>query len=263
MNQVCIGMISGGNPRVETMISILNATALDRMFVEKGMRPSRLLGGTIIKPFGPYLDMGRNSVTADFLDLFEDDYLLFVDDDIIFRYEDIIPLHAALEANPNMNVIGGTYYSSITFGEKPLPVVYTWEVAPKTGQMALSPARDLPINGGILEVGAIGTGFMMIRRSYLNFLAGMDEGHPLKFFRNAVINGAYTGEDMEFCYRLKVHTGKGAYCHTGVQVTHVKNTMMYQGEIHHMAGALPLGYCGGFGEPLQGTIQVPVEPHAG
>jgi len=261
MTTIGIGIICGGEMRVETTISIFNTTALDRALTEQGLRSSRLLGCLIVKPWGPYLDMGRNAIVRDFLDLFEDDYLLFIDSDIVFTFPDIARIHAELDAHPEFNVLAGVYYSPISIGEKPLPVVYTWESAAKSGQMVLSADRNLATDGNIYEKDAVGTGFMAIRRSYLKELdEDPGDDHPLKFFRNAVINGAYHGEDLEFCHRLKVRTGHGPYVHTGIQVTHIKSAMMYQGDTHHMSGAIPLGFVQGFGEPLQATFQVPEPP---
>lgn len=99
MVKFCIGNINPGNVSSTYMSSILN------MMGDKSRPEHQMVAYLAKNDAGPYLDVARNYVVAQFMAQ-DADYLLFVDSDIEFRPGDV---HALLDRAERTNraVVGG------------------------------------------------------------------------------------------------------------------------------------------------------------
>lgn len=187
---------------------------------------------------GPYLDRGRNRVTAHCRSLREKsepgdpeqwDYMLWVDSDIEFGHTHVDTLFAPT-LHPDFDpvaypVISGVYHNPFDDGEDSTdnigPVVYEWclrrfdempeEDEPIWAFKRLSRARLAglpPVNefwnpdGHVAEIGAAGCGFLAVHHSILDLMADT-YAMPLPYFDEPVINTVHLGEDLAFCYRVR------------------------------------------------------------
>lgn len=158
------------------------------------------------------VNRARNSCAAKFL-TGDATHLMFVDADIQFRAEDIVKLVAH-----NKDIVGGIY------PQKTLP--------PK---MVVNTLDNGKREGDLVEVGTMGTGFMMIKR--VVFEAMIDQGahkytdaiglsneennNQYDFFNCTIDSqGRYLTEDWSFCRRWR-ELGGQIWADTTISLAHV------------------------------------------
>jgi hypothetical protein len=158
------------------------------------------------------VNRARNSCAAKFL-TGDATHLMFVDADIQFRAEDIVKLVAH-----NKDIVGGIY------PQKTLP--------PK---MVVNTLDNGKREGDLVEVGTMGTGFMMIKR--VVFEAMIDQGahkytdaiglsneennNQYDFFNCTIDSqGRYLTEDWSFCRRWR-QLGGQIWADTTISLAHV------------------------------------------
>lgn len=158
------------------------------------------------------VNRARNSCAAKFL-AGDATHLMFVDADIQFRAEDIVKLVAH-----DRDIVGGIY------PQKTLP--------PK---MVVNTLKNGKREGDLVEVGTMGTGFMMIKR--VVFEAMIDQGaqkytdaiglsdaennHQYDFFNCTIDSqGRYLTEDWSFCRRWR-ELGGTIWADTSIPLVHV------------------------------------------
>lgn len=158
------------------------------------------------------VNRARNSCAAKFL-TGDATHLMFVDADIQFRAEDIVKLVAH-----NKDIVGGIY------PQKTLP--------PK---MVVNTLDNGKREGDLVEVGTMGTGFMMIKR--VVFEAMIDQGahkytdaiglsneensNQYDFFNCTIDSqGRYLTEDWSFCRRWR-ELGGQIWADTTIALAHV------------------------------------------
>jgi len=158
------------------------------------------------------VNRARNSCAAKFL-AGDATHLMFVDADIQFRAEDIVKLVAH-----DKDIVGGIY------PQKTLP--------PKMVVNTLDNGRR---EGDLVEVGTLGTGFMLIKRTVFTQmieagaqkytdaigLSSVENDHQFDFF-NCMIDsqGRYLTEDWSFCRRWR-ELGGQIWADTAVALAHV------------------------------------------
>lgn len=187
-----------------------------------------------LHPGPPYLDSNRNMVVCKFYET-DDDKLLFVDSDQAWETDDITTLATICDAD-NYPIVGGVYYNNYATGLS--PVIYEWEYDEEEfKQEILVPVGkdkwDKVVansDNALIEVAAIGTGFMMIHRSVLDLMRHAYSS-PTPWFAELVIPGAdfdpetsnprLYGEDLTFCCRAKA-LGIPIFAHSDVSITHYK-----------------------------------------
>jgi len=158
------------------------------------------------------VNRARNSCAAKFL-TGDATHLMFVDADIQFRAEDIVKL-----VTHNKDIVGGIY------PQKTLP--------PK---MVVNTLDNGKREGDLVEVGTMGTGFMMIKR--VVFEAMIDQGahkytdaiglsneennNQYDFFNCTIDSqGRYLTEDWSFCRRWR-QLGGQIWADTTISLAHV------------------------------------------
>ena len=156
---------------------------------------------------------GRNNLVAKFLFNQAATHLMFIDVDLGFDAESILRLLCA-----NQDLVGGVYPM------KRIPIRYVINTVPNP-----------VINGDLVEVSTLGTGFMLIKREVIE---KMIAAHPeLKYRDNIGIgqqyeplmyglfdtmidpDGNYLSEDWTFCYLWRLMGGK-VFADTGIKLDH-------------------------------------------
>jgi hypothetical protein len=158
------------------------------------------------------VNRARNSCAAKFLSG-DCSHLMFVDADIQFNPQDIVKL-----INHDKDIVGGIY------PQKTLP--------PK---MVLNTLNNGEHEGDLIEVGTLGTGFMLIKRSvfekmieegatpYVDAigLSPKENSNQYDFFQCTIdSNGRYLTEDWSFCRRWRQLGGK-IWADTTIALAHV------------------------------------------
>jgi len=158
------------------------------------------------------VNRARNSCTAKFLSG-DATHLMFVDADIQFNPEDIVKL-----INHDKDIVGGIY------PQKTLP--------PK---MVVNTVNNGEKQGNLIEVGTLGTGFMLVKRSVFEKmiehgatpyvddigLSKKENANQYDFFQCTIdSNGRYLTEDWSFCRRWRQLGGK-IWADKTIALTHV------------------------------------------
>jgi len=150
------------------------------------------------------VNKARNSCVAKFL-AGDATHLMFVDADIQWNTEGIIKL-----MSHDVDIVGGIY------PQKTLPP-----------RMVVNTIKTGKRQGNLLEVGTIGTGFMLIKRGVFEKMIECgaakykDVGGIAYDFYNCTIdsNGEYLTEDWSFCRRWR-QLGGTVYADTTVALAH-------------------------------------------
>jgi len=158
------------------------------------------------------VNRARNSCAAKFLSG-DCSHLMFVDADIQFNPQDIVKL-----INHDKDIVGGIY------PQKTLP--------PK---MVVNTLNNGEHEGDLIEVGTLGTGFMLIKRSvfekmieegatpYVDAigLSPEENANQYDFFQCTIDSkGRYLTEDWSFCRRWRQLGGK-IWADTKIALAHV------------------------------------------
>ncbi len=207
---IFLGNISRGNVRVELLGSLYAASDAKR--IDKAY----------FHVHGPYLDDARNVVVKEFLKS-PCDKLLFVDSDMGFSVEALDALVAT-----DLPLVGGLYFNP--YPDAPIkPVVYGWGVPtdgdPEPGFLQFNDRESIekldPVQPGVFEVGAVGTGFMMIDREVLEKMEAIFDPPTQWFFEPVINERDHLGEDLGFCLRSR-SIGYPPHVCTTAKVDHYK-----------------------------------------
>ena len=173
---------------------------------------------------------GRNNLVAKFLHNQAATHLMFIDTDLGFDAESILRLLCA-----NQDIVGGVYPM------KRIPIRYVINTVPNP-----------IVNGDLVEVSTLGTGFMCIKRQVIE---KMIAAHPeLKYRDNIGIgpqyeplmyglfdtmidpDGNYLSEDWTFCYLWRLMGGK-VFADTGIKLDHT-GYHKYEGNLDELKKVL-------------------------
>jgi len=158
------------------------------------------------------VNRARNSCAAKFL-AGDATHLMFVDADIQFNAADIVKLAAH-----DKDIVGGIY------PQKTLP--------PK---MVINTLNNARTEGNLIEVGTLGTGFMLIKRTVFEQmieagatpygddigLSEVENNNQYDFFNCTIdSNGRYLTEDWSFCRKWR-QIGGVIWADTTVALAHV------------------------------------------
>lgn len=183
-------------------MKIIGIPLPERLGIHWGFAESllRVRGWDIVTQTGVYIDLNRNALLKIARDR-DAEKLLMIDYDMVFTPEDI----AKLESD-NLDIVGGLYRTEskyLIFGD----------------YLDGKDAQPLEPTKGIMEVGGLGTGFMMLSRKVMEM---KELESP---FTCMTINGFFQGEDLSFCYRAR-QTGFKVYCDTDVRPGHIRQTIL-------------------------------------
>jgi len=158
------------------------------------------------------VNRARNSCAAKFLSG-DATHLMFVDADIQFRAEDVVKLVAH-----DKEIVGGIY------PQKTLP--------PK---MVVNTLNNSKHEGDLVEVGTLGTGFMLIKRTVFTQmieagaqkytdaigLSSVENNNQYDFFNCTIdTQGRYLTEDWSFCRQWR-ELGGTIWADTSIALVHV------------------------------------------
>lgn len=155
-----------------------------------------------------HVDDARNSLVKAFLDT-ESRYLMFIDTDLSWHPPDLIKL-----IRYDRDMVAGVYPKKKDDTEFPC---------------RLLPGENHADSDGLLEVEAVPTGFLKIKRWVLekiphqSFLETDDEYAPLLFERTIVGNRRFSG-DYSFCHKFRAIGGK-IYIDPEIRFDHIGDTV--------------------------------------
>lgn len=168
-----------------------------------------------IHTHGPYLDCARNNQVAEFMGS-DHEILLFVDSDMRPSVSDAVAVLSS--CTPDTPVVGGLYLNPAEDGFA-RPVIYDLD------EHGFIQHPECPVSGsGLVEVGAVGTGFMAIHRSILETLAAKYDS-PVQWFDEIIYQGNKLGEDLTFCLRVR-DLGYPVMVHLDAKVGHYKEILL-------------------------------------
>lgn len=186
---VAVGIITGGAVGWECTYSLVKA-AQAQAFDEFTVFPNTC-----------YLDAGRNAIVRWFLEETDCDRLLCLDSDISFA-----PSMVNLLEGDGLDCVAGVYYN-----------LYDGVVKPVA---KLLPDNDVTADDPLIEVEAVGAGFLMVSRELLEKMATEYEP-PMAWFWEPIQDGLHVGEDFGFCQRVRM-LGEKVWVDLRVQLGHHK-----------------------------------------
>lgn len=172
---------------------------------------------------GPNIARARNALVRSFLTETTAPWLLMVDTDMVFAADALDRLVAA--ASPQRPVMGALCHMQETPGGPPLPTMY--ELIREDGG-SVGFARWTGVEGDEpVKVGATGTGCLLVHRDVFELMEtdGRTTSKAWPWFKESQLEGRPIGEDYTFMLRLAM-LGVPVHVHVGVQVGHVKSTML-------------------------------------
>jgi hypothetical protein len=210
---------SGGNPHAGYVLSV---RALELTCTSYGVRQPKDFQIVQAPVQMARSKIGQHAVDKDY------DFVLMHDDDMAIapqpNYGNALDVwHRIMDADPKVGVIGAVYMR-----ERPvIPNVVIQH--PQHSDELCHVVCGFP--PGPVEVGAIGTGFMLIRTSVLRELLDLDDGPLFRFHlrRTKWGNMAEVGEDYDFCQRVR-KLGYKIIADPRVDTTHFKDRgpLVYQ-----------------------------------
>ncbi len=185
---IAVGLITGGDVRWETTWSLVKAARAG------AFDDFRIVPNTCM------LDDGRNHLVRWFLEETGCDKFLSLDADISFLPSDLAQLD-----DDDLDCVAGVYYN-----------VFEGELKPVVRMLDDTPIIDDPV----MEVRAVGAGFLLVARPLLEKMAG-EYAEPLPWFYEPVLEGLHVGEDFGFCHRVR-EMGEAVHIDLRVQLNHHK-----------------------------------------
>lgn len=214
MDSVVVAYIHPGTVRAEFMRSVLNTIVAEHRSIE----------AVISLQSGPLLASARNDVVGMFLADHKAPWLWMIDTDMVFAADALRRLVTA--AHPvERPIMGGLCFAEGDDG--PVPTMY--ELVPfESGGAQFARYSEWP-EDEVMEVGGTGAACMLVHRDVFKRVAsgwGDKVDHAFPWFRESTLDGRrQLGEDLTFCVRAK-SAGVPIFVHTGVQLGHMKSTML-------------------------------------
>jgi len=159
---------------------------------------------------------GRNILVQQFLEIDnEPEWLMMIDTDMVFKYDDVERMLQS--ADPiEAPVVGGLCFAINTqFGQ--YPVVY------RDLNNVPVVIFDLP-DFGMMPVDATGAAFLLVHRTIFEKYKRTGPHpwfHRLEVNKSGSFEGAFLGEDLSFCWWLRMNDVP-IYVNIDVEVGHVK-----------------------------------------
>lgn len=213
MDRVVIAYIHPGTVRAEFMRSVLNLVVAN---------PARIQA-VLSRQSGPAISAARNDTVTEFLTDHRVPWLWMVDTDMVFTPDALERLLAAADPREHP-IVGALCYKEAADG--PLPTIYEL-VEQEDGSAAFANYNVWPENE-VFQVGGTGAACLLIHRTALERVAsgwGDKVDRVFPWFRESAMGRRAVGEDLTFCLRAQ-SAGLPVYVHTGVQVGHMKSTML-------------------------------------
>lgn len=204
--------------------------SLLNLFVHDAHNHGRVVlgGGHLANSSGANIVGARNEIVEAFLDTFSGrdapDWLWFIDTDMTFAPDILDRLVAA--AHPEKRPILGALCFALLNGDEVSPTVYGFSNDQRVVRYFEYPRDQL------FQVGATGTGCLLIHRSVLEKMRGLYE-KPYQWFQETALGLRQVGEDITFCIRagmleIPIHVDSRIRC--GHEKPFVVNEEMFQAQ---------------------------------
>lgn len=214
MDHAVIAYVHPDYVRAEFMASMLALT-----------RHSRGIVDTVITAHsGPLISSPRNDLVSLFLTEHKAPWLWMVDTDMVFARDTLQRLIGAADERQRP-IVGGLCFSQGPDGEAQ-PTVY--ELVPHEDGAATFSRYQVWPEDQPFQVAATGAACLLMHRTALQRIATgwNDKADTVwPWFRESTMGTRRVGEDLTFCLRAGV-AGIPVHVHTGVQVGHMKSTML-------------------------------------
>lgn len=214
MNKAVIGYVHPDFVRAEFLASMLGLCRRGRTTVDAIKHVHS----------GPNIARARNALVRAFLEESRAAWLLTIDTDMVFAPDTLDRLVAA--ADPETRpVMGALCHMQEELGGDPLPTLY--ELVGEGGAAAFARYQVWPEDQP-MRVAATGTGCLLVHRRVFETVAAGHDGkcdEVWPWFRESTLGVRPLGEDFTFMLRCGV-AGIPIHVHTGVQVGHMKSTML-------------------------------------
>lgn len=161
----------------------------------------------------------RNSLTRQFLDDHDAEWLLWIDADMAFGH-DALPALLASADPTGAPVVGGLCFGA-SFGTL-FPTIY--QFAEVNGNISTVRIHDYPLDA-LLQCGATGAAFLLVHRTVLEAMRERAFNASFPWFQETELAGQPAGEDITFCIRAGV-CGFPVHVNTGVHIGHHKSTVL-------------------------------------
>lgn len=178
---------------------------------------------------GPNISSARNEICSMFLSEHKAPWLWMVDTDMVFAPNTLDRLIAAADERERP-IMGGLCYMRADPGDdaQMRPTMFELTANPE-GEPGVSYAwYDVWPEDRPFRVGATGAACLLVHRNALTRIAsgsGNSRDRVWPWFREASNGNRGMGEDMTFCLRAGL-AGLPIHVHTGVQVGHMKSSML-------------------------------------
>ncbi len=213
MDRAVISYIHPGVVRAEFMRSMLNTVVAEHERIE----------AVLSLQSGPLISNARNDAVSMFLTNHKAPWLWMVDTDMVFAANALVRLIEAADPRERP-IMGGLCYSDGPEG--PLPVLF--ELVEKEDHAEFARYTVWPEDQPFRVAGTGAACLLMHREALRRIASGWGEkiDRAFPWFRESSIkNRRVLGEDLTFCLRAQT-AGIPIYVHTGVQIGHMKSTML-------------------------------------
>lgn len=222
---VCVGYIHPGQCSSYFTQSLVNLLMWDQLSM-------RRVTGCLNEWSSANVSAARNSVTRQFLDDKDADWLLWIDADMAFP-------HTALEdllksAHPKRAPIVGGLCFGATY-DRLFPTIYQMTET-EDGRLTTLRVNDYP-DGQMVPCAASGAAFLLVHRDVLVSMRDRKFNEAFPWFQETEIAGMPAGEDLTFCLRAG-QLGYPIYVDTAVKVGHHKS-VLYTHEMFQAQKAAP------------------------
>lgn len=162
----------------------------------------------------------RNSLTAQFLDDYDAEWLLWIDADMAWEHDALDRLLASADAKERP-IVGGLCFGMSM--DTLFPTIYQF-VTTEAGDLTTMRVGEYP-HDTVLPCAATGAAFLLIHRTALESIRDRAFNAAFPWFQETELAGAPAGEDLTFCIRAGI-CGIPVHVDTSVHVGHHKSTVL-------------------------------------
>lgn len=212
-DRVVIAYIHPGETSAYFTQSLMNLLMFDQA-------TSRRVVGCLNEWSSANVSSSRNSLTQQFLDNYDAEWLLWIDADMAFEHNSLDRLLQS--ANKDTHPIVGGLCFGATMGRL-FPTIYQMA---KNADAAITTVRvnDYP-QDSLVPCAATGSAFVLIHRTVLEDMRAKNFNAAFPWYQETELAGQPCGEDITFCLRAGI-VGHAVHVDTGLLIGHHKSTVL-------------------------------------
>lgn len=162
----------------------------------------------------------RNSLTRQFLEDYDAEWLLWIDADMAFDHDSLPRLLDVADAS-NSPVVGGLCFGANLDGL--FPTIYQFAKR-EDGGITTVRVMDYP-DDSMVPCAATGSAFLLIHRTVLEAIREREFNAAFPWYQETELGGQPAGEDITFCLRAGI-CGFPVFVNTAVKIGHHKSTVL-------------------------------------